>query len=94
MRDRRVRLAFLGLILAFPFLIVGVSPRGSGRPSGLASEALPLLAVEVLLVGGLAFAARERIHLLARAPSAHRPTPILRRHLAESRVARPVTKVV
>jgi hypothetical protein len=54
-------LAFAGLILTLPLLMVAVDPRRSS-----AREAtVPLLAVEVVLVGGLAVAALERLRLWA-----------------------------
>jgi hypothetical protein len=61
MRDRRARLVFVVLILAFPALMIVASP----RPSSAREAALPLLAVEGVLIGGLTAVARERRRLLA-----------------------------
>jgi hypothetical protein len=93
MRDVRIRKAFLGLILAFPFLIVLVSGPSSGRPVRLwGSDGGPLLAVEVLLIGGLVYASRERARLLSRIGVATVPTP---RIAAGSQASRAVaTKTV
>jgi len=61
MRDLRARAVVVGLILTFPALMVALNPRvNSSR-----AAALPLLAVETILVGGLAMAFRERGRLLA-----------------------------
>jgi hypothetical protein len=95
MRDRRVRLVFLGLILAFPLMMIGVAPAASGRTSGgVASEGWPLLSVELLLVGGLVFAGRQRVRLLAGAATAPRSALHHSRRRAESRTAVPMTKTV
>ena len=59
MRDLRARMAIIGLILAFPVLMLALNP----RRSSVQEAALPLLAVETILVGGLAVAARERLRL-------------------------------
>ena len=69
MRDRRVRVVFLGLILSFPLLMAAASPRVS-----LDSQfCLTILGVEAVLAGGLANVARERRRLLSeRATAADR----------------------
>jgi hypothetical protein len=55
----------LGLIFAFPFMLVAASARGQGGgfPRTLRAS-LPIVAVEVVLLGGLVFASRERRRLL------------------------------
>ena len=61
MRDRRARVAVVGLLLAFPAMMLGMSPgKASAREA-----ALPVLAAEAILVLGLSGAARERGRLLA-----------------------------
>ena len=55
MRDRQVRLVFLGLILAFPLLLGASSSSGAG----------PVFGVEAVVVLGLMFASRERRRILA-----------------------------
>ena len=60
MRDRRVRVAFLGLILAFPLLMVTI---GTGARA-IRGTALMILGVEAVLIAGLNAAARERRQLL------------------------------
>ena len=79
MRDLRARMAIIGLILAFPVLMLALNP----RRSSVQEAALPLLAVETILVGGLAVAARERLRLsneraAAAAAGAVRSAPALR----------------
>ncbi len=59
MRDRRVRLAFLGLILAFPLLMTLTGGRALDRETAKA-----IFAVEAVLTVGLLFAARSRRELL------------------------------
>ena len=61
MRDLRARVAIVGLILAFPVFMMTSNPRG---PSAR-EAALPILAVEMILVCGLTVAARERVRLAA-----------------------------
>ncbi len=61
MRDRRVRVAFVGLILAFPMLMVLANPRATTARQA----ALPLFLIESVLAVGLTTAARERPRLLA-----------------------------
>jgi hypothetical protein len=61
MHDPRTRTALVGLVLALPPLMVAAAPRG---PSARAA-APPVLAVEAVLVAGLAVAARERVRLRA-----------------------------
>ncbi|GAC1304629.1 MAG: hypothetical protein NVSMB14_12200 [Isosphaeraceae bacterium] len=83
MRDRRARLAFVGLILALPWVLclrssgrTDLSSSGVSAPSGRAArsgldfhfnfEPTPLVWwVELLVVGGLVHAARERKRLLS-----------------------------
>ncbi|GAC1475071.1 MAG: hypothetical protein NVSMB9_26740 [Isosphaeraceae bacterium] len=60
MSDRRVRAAFIGLILAFPLLMLRMSPRAST----VRQAALPLFLVESMLAFGLMSAYRERQRLL------------------------------
>ena len=61
MRDRRVRTAFVGLTLLFPFLMAA-----TGSPQPLSPRTvLTVLAVEAVLAGGLLAASRERRLLLA-----------------------------
>ena len=84
MRHGVARLMTLGLILAFPVLIVIASP--SPRRTGLR----PVLGVEVVLGVGLAFAARERKRLLAPgAPASSAPAPVRRRFRAPAPHALP-----
>jgi hypothetical protein len=73
MRCGLARLVVLGLILAFPVLIVASSP-ASASWSG---STLPVFAVELMLIGGLVFAARERRRLLT-GQEALAPRPISR----------------
>lgn len=61
MRDPRARMALIGLILAFPLVMTVLSP---ARPA-VRDVALPLFAVEAVLVGGLMVAGRERLRLHA-----------------------------
>ncbi len=90
MRDRLVRVGFLGLILAMP-VVIGAASQGDGdaaaRPAPpMLSRAFstPVLGVEMVVVTGLIVAARGRRRLLAdpmparvvsaRVPVAARPT--------------------
>jgi hypothetical protein len=61
MRDRRARVGLVGLMLIFPALMVGMSP----RTTSVRGAVLPVLATEAILIGGLAGVARERQRLLA-----------------------------
>jgi len=65
MRHHGVRRVFVGLILAFPLLlsVVAASPN-QGVLSGAVQAGLPVVAVELVLVGGLLFVRRERRRLL------------------------------
>jgi hypothetical protein len=77
MRDRRVRVVLVGLILAFPLLMVGVT---DARTSSFRQAALPILGVEAVLIVGLHTASSERGRLLGRCvreESAGRPLPII-----------------
>jgi hypothetical protein len=78
MRDRRIRLAFLGLILSFPWLlslrpVAGdlaankpTRPAAAPAPRGFTFEPTPAACwVELMLVVGLAFAGQQRRQLLA-----------------------------
>jgi hypothetical protein len=67
MRDRHVRRIVLGLIFAFPALLVWMSPPpppGVRQPRGAAAVA-PLAFVELALAAGLLGAHRARRGLLA-----------------------------
>lgn len=82
MRDRRIRLAFLGLILSFPWLLSlrPVAP-DPGRPAasrGFDFQPTPAACwVELMLVVGLAFAGQQRRRLLAlRGLAEAAPTPV------------------
>ncbi len=70
MRDRRARVGLVGLILIFPALMVGMSP----RTTSVRGAVLPVLATELILVAGLTNVVRERQRLLAErtAPAAPR----------------------
>jgi hypothetical protein len=71
-RRRRVRVVFVGLILAFPVLMMLAGRRTS--TSTVRAAVLPVVAVEAVLIIGLAVVARERRRLLAeRAGAAARP---------------------
>lgn len=61
MRDRRARVGLVGLMLMFPALMVGMSP----RTTSVRGAVLPVLATEIILVAGLSNVARERQRLLA-----------------------------
>lgn len=61
MRDRTVRLAFLGLILALPPLILATSPTRPGPGTAMLAGG-----IEVVLVVGLAIAGKQRQMLLSR----------------------------
>lgn len=61
MRDRLVRVAFVGLILVFPLLMVLANP----RTSTARQAALSLLLIESVLAVGLSTAARDRRRLRA-----------------------------
>jgi hypothetical protein len=74
MRNRWVRRAFLGLVLVFPILISAVSSHSLGRAVRGFRMGSPIMAVEMLLVGGLVFASRERSRLLVEIDAA-RTTP-------------------
>jgi hypothetical protein len=71
MRDRRVRTAFVGLILLFPVLMAVSGPRQSLNPR----TGLLVLGVEAVLAVGLLAAARERKLLHARRASGARNRP-------------------
>jgi hypothetical protein len=60
MRTRSLGLAFLAMVLMFPLLISAVSPRPLGRPSRGLRASLPALGSEMVVVGGLILAGRER----------------------------------
>ena len=61
MRDRRARVAMLGLVLMFPGLILAAAPvKSSARLTSLT-----VVGVEAVLMGGLFAAARERRMLLS-----------------------------
>lgn len=79
MRDFRTRTALIGLILAFPALMMLASP----RKSSLRDAALPLLAVEAVLVGGLTVATRERVRLTGERTTAEAP-PALHGRLSKA----------
>ena len=69
MRDRPVRFAFLGLILALPPLILATAPHGAslaGPSWPMPGSALVACGVEVVLVVGLAIAGRQRQMLQSR----------------------------
>lgn len=71
MRHTWVRRVFIGLILAFPLLMsVAAAPTERGVRS-----ALPIVAVELVLVGGLLFARRERRRLLVELEAARTAAP-------------------
>ena len=72
MRERRARWAIVGLMLALPMLMVCASPR-----LGTVREAVvPVIAVEAILVAGLAGVAAERRRLLEEIAN---PAPRVRR---------------
>jgi hypothetical protein len=87
MHDLRTRVGILGLILAFPLLMVAMSPR---RPSARAA-AVPVLAVETVLIAGLAMAGRERLRLRA-ARAAEFGAPIGRPLTGRPHVIRPFSR--
>jgi hypothetical protein len=64
MRDRRVRAAFVALILVFPILMTAMGARRSVPRSTVGT----LLAVEGILAGGLLAAASERRRLRVERP--------------------------
>ena len=69
MRDRPVRLAFLGLILALPPLILATTPQGAslaGPSWPMPGTAMLACAVEAVLVVGLGIAGRQRQMLQSR----------------------------
>jgi hypothetical protein len=61
MRDRRARVAIVGLMLTLPVLMTWSSP----RTTSVRAAVLPVLATEAILIAGLAGVARERERLLA-----------------------------
>lgn len=64
MQSRWARRVVLALVLVFPIAITATSARPSaGAARGLRAS-LPIVAVEMVLVGGMVFAARERSRLL------------------------------
>jgi hypothetical protein len=63
MRDRRARLAFLGLILAFPVLIALTTGKLLDRET-----MRTVFGVDAILICGLVFVARSRRDLLAPQP--------------------------
>lgn len=72
MRDRRARVAVIGLLMLIPALMAGMSPRTTSVREAL----MPVLATEIVLLAGLSGAARERKRLLTeRAMPARRPVP-------------------
>jgi hypothetical protein len=78
MRNRWARWVVLTLIVAFPLLLSAASAQGQGGgfPRTLRASA-PILAVEMVLVGGLVFASRERRRLLVELDAARsRPRSI------------------
>jgi hypothetical protein len=86
MRDHRVRLAFVALILAFPILMVVTA----GRPLDIPALTT-LLVVENVLIVGLLTVAKTRSGLLA--PTSLKPTPsplprLTRLGLARSAIGR------
>jgi hypothetical protein len=86
MRNPRARAALIGLVLALPVLMVMAGPRGKK-----AWAAVPTVAgVELILIGGLLVASRERQRLLAERSSApaNAPAPAPAR-----RVGAPVSRV-
>ena len=99
MRHRGSRVVVLGLILAFPILVHTVSAPGFGGVAGLFSAGSPLLGVEMLLVGGLVFASRERRRLFllvdnARLGSGTVPVPAPAPHLASAGASSPARRTV
>ena len=85
MRDRRVRVAVVGMMLIFPALMVGMSP----RTTSVREAVLPVLATEVILVAGLSGVARERQRLAAeRTAPAGRPAVVA----SVPHVSRPVRR--
>lgn len=77
MRNRKVRLAFLGVIFALPWLISAMGRPGSWAPAPASVTAAPLpvpvpatavlvCQIEAILVAGLLYASLERRRLLAR----------------------------
>ena len=70
MRDRRARLVVAGLILIFPVLMVGASPRRSLTRPTVAT----VFGLEVVLGVGLVAAGLERRRLLAERAE---PVPLL-----------------
>ena len=81
MRTRSLGLAFLAMVLMFPLLISAVSPRPLGRPSRGLRAGLPMPGSEMILVGGLILAGRERRGPTGpgRATAARHPAPRLDR---------------
>jgi hypothetical protein len=64
MRNRWVRTVFLGLILTFPMMIFVASARSLTRAARELGSSTTVIAVELMLVGGMIFAVRERRRLL------------------------------
>src|SRR5258708_2393027 len=64
MRNRWARWAVLGLIFVFPLLIVAASAEGQGSLRRTLRAGSPIVAVEMVLLGGMVFASRERRRLL------------------------------
>ena len=77
MRDRRVRFAFVGLILGLPWMLCLRSPRQPDPPAraarfGYDFKPTPMVwGVELLVVFGLLHAARERKRLLSARAARH-----------------------
>ena len=64
MRNRGLGLAFLAMIFVFPLLVSAVSPRPLGRSQRELRAGIPVLGTEMVLLGGLIYANRERRRLL------------------------------
>jgi hypothetical protein len=82
MRDPRVRAALVGLILALPPLMAGMSP----RRAPWREAALPVLAVEAVLAAGLVVATRERARLIREQTAV--ASPLVRATLVRARHVR------
>ncbi len=81
MRNSWARRVVLGLILAFPLMMVAVaSPSADPNPGRFFrsfSAVMPVFAVEMVLVGGMVFAVRERRRLHVEMDAARtKPTPL------------------
>jgi hypothetical protein len=88
MRDPRVRVAFVALILAFPILMVVTAGRPLDTPT-----LMTLVLVENILIVGLFTVAKTRSALLAPPPPDAKPTPaplvrLTRLGLARSAIGR------